>query len=159
MLVLDWVGLMKIYLDSCCLNRPFDNLSDDVVRMEAEAVMAIIDRCESGEWGFYTSDALFDEIDNMPDLNRKQKVLILYQSATGHIDLTAEIISRAKELERFNIKAYDALHLASAETRAVDIFLTTDRRLLNAVERSNTTINANNPLLWLTKELYSGHQS
>jgi predicted nucleic acid-binding protein len=95
----------------------------------------------------------------MPDLNRKQKVLILYQSATGHIDLTAEIISRAKELERFNIKAYDALHLASAETRAVDVFLTTDRRLLNAVERSNTTINANNPLLWLTKELYSGHQS
>lgn len=67
--------------------------------------MAIIDRCERGEWGFYASDVLFDEIDNMPDLSRKQKVLILYRSATGHIDLTAEIISRAKELERFNVKA------------------------------------------------------
>jgi predicted nucleic acid-binding protein len=150
---------MKIYLDSCCLNRPFDDLRDDAVRMEAEAVMAIIDRCESGEWVFYASDVLFDEIDNTPDLNRKQKILILYRSATGHIDLTAEIIARAKELERFNVKAYDALHLASAEAEAVDIFLTTDRRLLNAATRSDTTINVKNPLLWLTKELYDGHQS
>ena len=119
--------------------------------------MAIIDRCESGEWVFYTSDVLFDEIDNTPDLNRKQKVLILYRSAAGHIDLTAEIITRAKGLENFQVKAYDALHLASAEAEAVDIFLTTDRRLLNASVRSNTTIMVQNPLLWLTKELYDGH--
>ncbi|ACL22488.1 hypothetical protein [Desulfitobacterium hafniense] len=46
---------MKIYLDNCCLNRPFDDLSNDMVRMEAEAVLAIINRCESDGWDFFTS--------------------------------------------------------------------------------------------------------
>lgn len=41
---------MRIYLDNCCLNRPYDDLRDDAVRMEAEAVIAIIDRCEKGVW-------------------------------------------------------------------------------------------------------------
>ena len=145
---------MKIYLDSCCLNRPFDDLSNDAVRMEAEAVIAIIYRCESGEWEFCSSDVLFDEIDNTANLSRKEKALILYRSAKGHINLTPEIVSRAKELEHFRIKAYDALHLASAEAGNVGVFLTTDRKLINAAGRSDTTLNVKNPLLWLTGVLY-----
>lgn len=27
-----------IYMDNCCLNRPFDDLSNDKVRLESEAV-------------------------------------------------------------------------------------------------------------------------
>ncbi|MDR1619319.1 MAG: hypothetical protein LBS18_01450 [Clostridiales bacterium] len=76
---------MKIYLDNCCLNRPFDDLNNDMVRMEAEAVMSIIDRCERGEDVLASSDVLFDEIDSNPNLARKQKVLVLYQSAKAHI--------------------------------------------------------------------------
>jgi hypothetical protein len=30
---------MKIYLDNCCLNRPFDDLSQDRVYLEAEAIL------------------------------------------------------------------------------------------------------------------------
>ncbi len=145
---------MKIYLDNCCLNRPFDDLDDDAVRMEAEAVIAIIDRCENGEWEFFSSDVLFDEIDNMPNFDRKQKVLMLYHSAKGHINLTTEIITRAKKLEHYNIKAYDALHLASAEAGNVELFLTTDRKLINAASRSDITIKVKNPLIWLTEVLY-----
>ena len=145
---------MKIYLDNCCLNRPFDDMRDDVVRMEAEAVIAIIDRCESGEWEFCASDILFDEIDNNPNFDRKQKVFILYQSAKRYIGLTTEIVSRAKELEQFKLKAYDALHLASAEIGKVDVFLTTDRKLINAAERSDIAIKVKNPLIWLTEVLY-----
>lgn len=145
---------MKIYLDNCCLNRPFDDLSNDMVRMEAEAVMSIIDRCEHGKWIFVSSDVLFDEIDSNPNLARKQKVLVLYQSAKAHIDFTAEIKARAKEFGRYNIKAYDALHLASAEAGEADIFLTTDRRLINAAGRSDVTVKVMNPLVWLTEVLY-----
>lgn len=116
---------MKIYLDNCCLNRPYDDLRDDAVRMEAEAVLSIIDRCENGEWKLYGGDVLFDEIDGMTNLMKKQKVMLLYESATHHTDLLEEIVARAKELEQFNIKPYDALHLASAEASGVDVFLTT----------------------------------
>ena len=34
---------IKIYLDSCCFNRPFDELSQDRGRLESEAVLTILD--------------------------------------------------------------------------------------------------------------------
>jgi hypothetical protein len=39
---------MRVYLDACCLNRPFDDRSQDRIRLEAEAVLAIIERVETG---------------------------------------------------------------------------------------------------------------
>jgi hypothetical protein len=41
---------MKIYLDVCCLNRPFDDQGQERIRLEAEAVLLIIARMESGQW-------------------------------------------------------------------------------------------------------------
>lgn len=145
---------MKIYLDSCCLNRPFDDLRADVVRMEAEAVVSIIDRCEDGEWKFYSSDVLLDELERNPHLDRKQKAFILYRSAKGHIDITADIVARAKQLEKAKIGPYDALHLASAEAGTIDVFLTTDRKLINAAKRADVKVKVMNPLIWLTEVLY-----
>ena len=126
----------------------------DMVRMEAEAVILIIDMCEKNGWELYTSDVLLDEINNIPNLFRKQKVLQLYHSATNHIELSGEILERGKDLERFHIRPYDALHLASAESVDVDVFLTTDRKLINLANRSNVRINVKNPLVWLTEVLY-----
>lgn len=148
------VNQLKIYMDVCCLNRPYDDLRDDTVRMEAEAVLSIIDRCENGEWELCGSDIVLDEIDDMTNLVKKQKVLLFYQSATGNIGLTEEVVARAKGLEQFNIKPYDALHLASSETGGVDVFLTTDRKLINAARRSDIKVEVKNPLLWLTEVLY-----
>ncbi len=33
---------MKLYLDTCCLNRPLDDKSQALVAVEAEAVLAIL---------------------------------------------------------------------------------------------------------------------
>ena len=145
---------MKIYFDNCCLNRPYDDLSDNVVRMESEAILTIINICEIRRWTFYSSDVLFDEILNMTDFDRQEKVLLLYYSASMHIALTDEIVSRAKNLERFNIKSYDALHLASAEAGNADIFLTTDNKLLKAAQRADIALVVKNPLTWLTEVFY-----
>jgi hypothetical protein len=41
---------MRIYLDVCCLSRPFDNQSQERVRLESEAVLMILHRIETGEW-------------------------------------------------------------------------------------------------------------
>ena len=40
----------RIYLDVCCLNRPFDDQRQDHIRLEAEAVLLILGRCEAREW-------------------------------------------------------------------------------------------------------------
>jgi len=145
---------LKVYLDNCCLNRPFDDLSNDIVRLESEAILTIIDRCEKGYWDFSSSDVLFDEISRLADNVKKQKILLLCQSASLNIELTEEIIARAKELERFGVKSYDALHAASAEYGNADVFLTTDHRLINALNRAKVKIKIENPLVWLVEVLH-----
>lgn len=67
-----WLSLI-IYLDACCLNRPFDDQSQDRIRLETEAVLSILNRCLLGEWQLIGSEALDYEISKMPDDDRKQK--------------------------------------------------------------------------------------
>ena len=41
--------MKRIYLDVCCLNRPFDNQDLDLVRLESEAVRLILKHIRTGE--------------------------------------------------------------------------------------------------------------
>lgn len=146
---------LKIYMDSCCFNRPFDDLSQDIVRLECEAVLTIINNCEAGIWDIFESDVLEDEIDRMTNLIKKQKVLELYSSTSIYVEINNEIISRAKEFHSINIKPFDALHLASAEYGGADILLTTDKKFINRASQSNAKIKVSNPAIWLTEVLYN----
>ena len=40
---------MRVYLDVCCLNRPFDDQSQDRIKLETDAVLSILDNCQTGE--------------------------------------------------------------------------------------------------------------
>ena len=122
--------------------------------MECEAVLSIIDSCGELDWSYFSSDALLDEILDMDDNDKREKVMLLYDAATEHIDFTEGIYSRAKELESFNIKSYDALHIASAEAAQADVVLTTDSKLINGAKRANTPIPVKNPMVWLSEVLY-----
>ena len=69
------------------------------------------------------------------------------------VPLTQAEISRAKTLQTFGFKQWDALHLACAESGQADIFLTTDDKLLKLAQRviGQLTIRVENPLTWLTE--------
>jgi predicted nucleic acid-binding protein len=145
---------IKIYLDSCCFNRPFDELSQDRARLESEAVLTILNKCEIGVWDIFRSDILEDEIYRITDLFKRQKILRLYTSTSIYIEISDDIIRRAKELQKFNIKSFDALHLASAEFGGADVLLTTDKKFLNRALNSDTNIKISNPAIWLTEVLF-----
>lgn len=49
---------MLIYLDVCCLNRPFDDQTQERIRLEAEAVLLILERCQAGTWWLLGSEAV-----------------------------------------------------------------------------------------------------
>ena len=66
--------MAKIYLDSCCLNRPFDDQAQERIRLEAEAVLLILERIRDGSWEWISSDAVADEIDQIPDPSRRERV-------------------------------------------------------------------------------------
>ncbi|TWI75569.1 putative nucleic acid-binding protein [Desulfobotulus alkaliphilus] len=143
---------MKIYFDVCCLNRPYDNQTQDRIRLESEAVIAILRHVESGEWSLVSSGVVNYEISRTFDNERKSRLFLLVQGASVFIPVVQETYIRAGELQHeLGIKAYDALHIACAEQGGVDVFLSTDDRLVRAVKRKSglTNTRVENPLTWL----------
>lgn len=121
---------MKIYLDVCCLNRPFDEPASDRIRLEAEAVLSILNRGESGKLILLGSELIDFEISKIPDQERKQKVVILSSILQSNILVNEDIEKRASELGNLGFKPFDALHIAYAEDGKADFLLTTDDELL-----------------------------
>lgn len=76
------------------------------------------------------SDILELEMNRMQDENKKQKVLDLYRVSGMHIPYTEKIKRRPAEIMSVSkIRAFDSLHIASAEQANADEFLTTDDKL------------------------------
>jgi len=62
---------MLIYLDVCCLNRPFDDQSQGRIHLESEAVLTVLFSCERGKWQLLNSEVIEFEISAIPDRGRK----------------------------------------------------------------------------------------
>ena len=140
---------MQIYMDVCCLNRPFDDLSQDRVYLEAEAVLSILSHCEKGAWTLLSSGVIDFERSRIVDLDRLERVNAIYSVANKHVTLTSEIEHRAAMLQQNGLKPFDSLHIATAEDSGADIFLTTDDRLIKASSRIDLKVKVSNPILWL----------
>lgn len=145
--------MIRIYLDACCLNRPFDDQTQVRIRLEAEAVLMILTQCETGDWEWVGSEALDWEIGQTPDLERLRRVGALVAHAHRSVPIGPSEVERARELETWGIAAYDALHLACAESGGADVLLTTDDRLLrrSIARDSELHVRVANPLRWLTE--------
>ena len=129
---------MKVYMDVCCLNRLFDDQTQDKVRLETEAIISILKRCaNSQDWRLVGSDIILFEISKNPDAAKRQKVLRLHDGAHMKTKYNAEIKSRAERFRKCGAKLLDSMHLASAEYAKVDVFLTADKQLLSTASRSD----------------------
>ena len=149
---------LKIYLDTCCLSRLFDPLTQARVRQEAEAVNRILTYCFSGHWYWISSDVLLNEANRTPDLEERTQIKTWLTFAYQTVHIGAGEISRGLQLETLGFKERDALHLACAESGEVNFFLTTDDRLLSRAKRypNRLHIHVENPYTWL-RETENGH--
>jgi predicted nucleic acid-binding protein len=143
--------MTTVYLDACCLNRPFDDQTQDRIRLETEAVILILTHIETGEWEWIGSEALDFEIGQIPDQDRQVRVKLLTTDVRRSIRIEHVQSERAQHLAALGFHPYDALHLACAESGAADVFLTTDDRLLRLAGRMSGELNVSvrNPLPWL----------
>lgn len=121
---------MRVYLDCCSLQRPFDDKSHPRIAVEAEAVLVILSLCESDQLELISSDALLFEIGRIPDQDRKEDALSILQIAKESVELSQEIETLARSFEASGLKPLDALHLAFASVSKVDYFCTCDDKLL-----------------------------
>lgn len=129
---------MIVYLDTCSIQRPLDDKSQLRIRLEAEAVLSIIDLAEAGEIDLLSSDALAFENERNPHPTRQQFGFEVMNEASKHVALSEAIEVRAQTLNQAGIKPLDALHLASAVEAGADYFCTCDDSFLNKAKRQDT---------------------
>ena len=147
--------VLRIYMDLCCLNRPFDDISQDRVYLEAEAVLSIISHCEKGKWILVSSGAIDIELSKLPDVDRYEQIQALYAVASERIRLTEQIAKKAAFFQQNGLKPFDSLHLALAEIGEADVFLTTDDRLVRTAKRFDLRVRIANPVSWLMEVMYN----
>ena len=140
---------MRIYMDVCCLNRPFDDLSQDRNYLEAEAILSILSHCEKDEWTLIASGIIDFELSRIEDTDRLEQIQTIYSTAKEKIKLTEQVEKRAVFFQQQGLKPFDSLHLALAEINGADVFLTTDDRLLQRAKKINLKIKTANPVSWL----------
>jgi predicted nucleic acid-binding protein len=132
---------MLLYLDSCCYNRPFDDLSQIRVRLEAEAVEWILEESRTARFTVVTSDYLSLELIRNPDPAKRAATLAMTAYAGIHVAVAETLARRAEEIEAaLGITGFDALHLAAAETAGCDHLVTTDDGLLKKSKRHSSQL-------------------
>ena len=141
----------KIYLDNCCLSRPFDDQTQPRIRLETEAIVLIIERFYAGQWQWISSEVSTFEADQNLDLRQRLQVKFLLNYVHQAISVDTTETSRGKYLESLGFKAFDALHLACAESGNADLLLTTNDQMLKKARSisSQLRIRVENPLTWL----------
>ena len=125
---------MRIDLDLCCLKRPFDDQSQPRIRLESEAVLALL-RQAGDRTEFIRSAALDLENEQNPLRWRAARVRMWLEAQLLVVPADAALTARTAELMSMGFKNFDAFHLASAELTGCDAFSTTDDRLLAGGQR------------------------
>ena len=146
---------MKIYLDACCLNRPFDDQRQARVRLEAEAISLILQKLHQRDWEWIGSEVLVYELGQTDDIERKERLLHLAGQSHQVVEMTEKILTRAEKIETLGFDSYDAIHLVSAEQAKVDVFLTTDDNIQKIASRNKKLFSfvVVNPVKWLEEVL------
>ena len=144
---------MKIYLDTCCLNRLSDRQIQKRIRQETEAVNIMLSNFRTKRWHWISSSILQFEINQNPDLDQRVSLTTLLQLGHQIVFVGGEEILRGEELEGLGFKKLDALHIACAENGNADILLTTDDRMLRRAKRyrAQLQVRVENPYTWLQK--------
>jgi predicted nucleic acid-binding protein len=150
--------MWKIYLDTCCLNRPFDDRSQERVRREAEAVLTVLARLTTRDWHWISSEALWAEVEQMPDRDRRLRVRAMAEGAHQLVVIEQPQVERARALLGLHFKPLDALHLACAEAAGADVVLTTDDRLVRLARRVSGQLRLRVMILWPGLVRYRAHE-
>ena len=139
---------MKLYLDNCTFNRPFDDQNQLKIKLETEAKLFIQHGILTGAYELVWSYILeFENNQNRFD-DRRNSIYDWKNVAKIFCVENDKIIEYAENLKKQNVRTKDALHIACGVYTASDYFITTDKQLFNL--RLND-IRIINPLTFLNE--------
>lgn len=117
------------------MNRPFDDQSQERVRVESEAELSILQRVQTGIDQWVGSDVLTEEMDQVLDEERRSALKAVALEVNEVVDVDRTVRVRATELMGLGFAEMDARHLSAAEKDNVDAFITVDDKLLRRASR------------------------
>jgi len=136
---------MRLYLDNCCFNRPFDDQNTLTVRLETEAKLHIQTAIRAGQYALGWSYILDYENAANPLEERRSEIQRWEEFADSFVAETPTILTMMKEFVAVGIKPLDALHIACAQALDCQCFLTVDKGILKKA-KAVTRIQVLNPI-------------
>jgi len=122
---------MRVYLDNCCFNRPYDSQNLLKVKLETQSKLniqqLILERKLELIWSFI----LEFENDQNPFVERKHQIGKWQGLAVVDCNLTNDILTKSGDIMKLGLREKDSYHIACAIISNADYFITTDARILN----------------------------
>lgn len=124
---------MRIYLDMCCYNRPYDDQSQLKISMETQSKLYIQTLIKDGKLELTTSYMLRYECGNNPFEMRRNAIFdFIDRNTCVYVGMERQMVieTKAAEIMKTGVKYKDACHVASAIYAECEYFISTDTRLL-----------------------------
>ena len=113
--------------------RPFDDLTDSVIKEEAETAENIFNLAQQKRIDIITSDVLYEEIDLIENKAKNESVYYLIKIVEKErITTNEKIISLADALNNILNDYNDCLHIAFAAISECDCLITCDYELIKS---------------------------
>ena len=125
---------MRIYMDLCCFNRPYDDQTQTRIRIETEAKITIQQKIKDTECELLWSAILDLECSFNPVTAHRLAIMNWRAEACAQIMIDDTVLEAAQRLLASGIGEYDALHAACASVGQADLFVSTDDRLLKRLQ-------------------------
>jgi len=121
-------------------------------------VLTVLKQIEQNKWLGISSNAVETEVGNDADLEHRAQVQKLARLAQNFVTVGQQQSSRALELQILGFGAFDAIHVACAESAGADVLLTVDDRFLRLARRFQAVliVKVANPRDWLQEILARG---
>jgi len=143
---------MRVYLDNCCFNRPFDDQRHLRIRLEAEAKLRIQEAVREGGLQLAWSYVLDFENSNNPFVDRRERTRAWRTCAAVACVESPAVKATAAAFAQIGLRKIDALHVACAVNAGCAYFITTDDQVLRKADRINE-IKIVDPIEFIKKEL------
>lgn len=129
---------MRIYLDTCTIQRPVDDSQESRVQLEAEAILELVELIAAGQVELVSSPVL--QLEHNRNRHRLRRIFTtrVLSLASEEVAIGAEVEQRAESYRTLGLKGQDALHLACAVQAGVDFICTCDDKFLRRARKADT---------------------
>ena len=111
---------IKIYLDNCSYNRPFDNQLQKKIRLETEAKLFIQADVRANRYSLVWSFMLDFENDNNPYEEKRNAVALWEFIADEYCPSSDKVLALGEDIMKYGIKECDSLQIACAISSGCD---------------------------------------